>query len=47
MNFIFISMPKIFMNIQTLTCYSLRNYLSVGVDICIIYYGQYVKLTTL
>ena len=32
---------KNFMNIQTLTCYIfiLSNYLSVVVDICIIYYG--------
>ena len=35
------------MNIKTLTCYILSNYLSVVVDICIIYYGQCVKLTTL
>ena len=35
------------MNTQTLTCYMLSNYLSVVVDIYIIYYGQCVKLTTL
>ena len=39
MNFIFISMQKLFINTQTLLCYILSNYLSVVVDICIVYYG--------